>query len=204
MDDIKGRGPLLSSMQRETDRLIRLVNNLLVLTRADAGMLKINLKAVDLAVLVQQRCDHLSPLAAKKGVKLEITSDGASCAKGDEDRLSQVLDNLLDNAIRYSPIGGVVTVEITPGEKQVLYCSIHDSGPGISPEHLPQIFDRFYRAEASRIRQGGEAGLGLAIARALMHAQGGGISAESQPGGGTTLRISLPISQRLPINLTDF
>ena len=163
-------------------------------------MLKLNLKSVDIAELAQQRCDHLSPLAAKKGVKLEIKSEGNSCAKGDEDRLSQVLDNLLDNAIRYSPEGGVVTVEITPGEKQVLNCSIHDSGPGIPPEHLPHIFDRFYRVEASRIRQGGEAGLGLAIARALMQAQGGGISAESQ-----TRQWNYPAnfpsnSQRLPIN----
>jgi signal transduction histidine kinase len=195
MDDIEGRGPLLASMQRETDRLIRLVNNLLVLTRADAGLLKLNLKPVDLVLLAQQRCDHLSPLATKKGVKLEIKSEGLFCVKGDEDRLSQVLDNLLDNAIRYSPENGVVTVEITHGEKQVLNCSIHDSGPGIPPEHLPHIFDRFYRVEASRNRQGGEAGLGLAIARALIHTQGGSILAESLPGGGTTLRISLPTAR---------
>jgi signal transduction histidine kinase len=193
MDDINGRGPLLISMQHETDRLIRLVNDLLILTRADAGMLKLELESLDLGSLAQQRCEHLASLAARRGVTFAVKLEGSPCVFGDKDRLAQVLDNLLDNAVRYSPEGEVVTVEIAPRGKECC-CSVHDSGPGIPQKHLPYIFDRFYRAEPSRNRQRGEAGLGLAIARALVQAQGGSINAESQPGGGITLRFNIPSS----------
>ena len=191
MDDLTGRGPLLISMQRETDRLIRLVNDLLILTRADGGMLQLELESVDLGNLAQERCAHLAPLAAGRGVRFEVTIEGAPYVWGDEDRLAQVLDNLLDNARRYSPEGEVVTVKIEQRGVECR-CSIHDRGAGISQKHLPYIFDRFYRAEPSRNRQSGGAGLGLAIARALILAQGGSIQAESQPGDGTTLSFCLP------------
>jgi signal transduction histidine kinase len=193
MDDIDGRGPLLTSMQRETDRLIRLVNDLLILTRADAGMLKLELAALDLSSLAQQRCAHLAPLAAQRGVTFAVMVEGSACVLGDEDRVAQVLDNLLDNALRYSPEGAAVTVEITLRGKEC-HCSVHDSGPGIPQKHLPYIFERFYRAESSRNRQSGGAGLGLAITRALVLAQGGSIDAQSQPGRGTTLSFCLPAS----------
>jgi signal transduction histidine kinase len=191
MDDVKGRDPLLTSMQRETDRLIRLVNDLLVLTRADAGMLKLELKPLDLGDLVKQRCDHLALLATQRKVTFEIKADKTNCVIGDEDRLAQVLDNLLDNAIRFSPDGAVVIVAIAQQGKDIC-CSVHDDGPGIPKKHLPFIFERFYRAESSRNRQSGGAGLGLAIARALVQAQGGNISVESLPGQGTSFRFCLP------------
>ena len=120
MDDVKGRGPLLTSMQRETDRLIRLVNDLLILTRADAGMLKLELKPLDLGDLVKQRCEHLAPLAGHRGVTFEIKADKTFCVVGDEDRVAQVLDNLLDNAVRYSPDGAAVTVEVAQQGKDCL------------------------------------------------------------------------------------
>ncbi len=191
LDDIQGRGPLLTSMQRETDRLIRLVNDLLVLTRADAGMLKLVQKPMDLGELARQRCDHLAPLAARRGVRFEIKGHTAAHVVADEDRMAQVLDNLLDNALRFSPDGGAVVVEVTLQGKDIR-CSVHDDGPGIPQKHQPFIFERFYRAESSRNRQSGGAGLGLAIARALLQAQGGSIVVESQPGRGTTFRFSLP------------
>ncbi len=111
--------------------------------------------------------------------------------RGDPDRLSQVLDNLLDNAIRYSPEGGLVTVEVHLKGKDY-ECAVRDCGPGIPVEHLNLIFERFYRVDRSRNRQTGGAGLGLAIARALVTAQGGYISAESVVGEGTTLRFTMP------------
>jgi signal transduction histidine kinase len=198
LDDVAGRGPLLASMQRETDRLIRLVNDLLVLTRADAGALNLDLQPLDLADLARARCDHLTSLAARGQVRLAVTGVEAAWGLGDVDRLSQVLDNLLDNAIRYSPPGTTVSVEISAsavvaGDHEC-WCAVRDCGPGIAEKHLPFIFDRFYRTDTSRNRQTGGAGLGLAIARALVLAQGGRISAESVLGQGTTIRFSIPAS----------
>jgi signal transduction histidine kinase len=122
---------------------------------------------------------------------------GSGCVRGDVDRLSQVLDNLLDNAIRYSPEGSKVTVEIGLSENEC-ECAVRDYGAGIPAQHLPFIFERFYRADASRNRQSGGAGLGLAIVRALIVAQGGRISAESNTGQGTSIRFWLPRSDNCP------
>jgi signal transduction histidine kinase len=180
-------------MQRETERLIRLVNQLLVLVRADAGTLSISLQPVDLSDVARARCQQLAALAAGRRVSLLVSVEASApaCVLGDRDRLAQVLDNLLDNAIRYSPAGSTVAVELRPQQDEVV-CSVHDAGPGIPAEHLPFVFERFYRADASRNRQSGGAGLGLAIARALLKAQGGQISVECPAGGGTIVRFSLP------------
>ncbi len=194
LDDVDGRGPLLSSMQRETDRLIRLVNDLLVLTRADAGALNLELRPLDLVELARARCEQLTALAARCQVQLAVTGSISACVLGDVDRLSQVLDNLLDNAIRYSPPGSNVTIEIGI-HAQECWCAVRDCGPGIPEESLPFIFDRFYRTDTSRNRQTGGAGLGLAIMRALVLAHGGQVSAESRLGEGTTIRFSLPAGQ---------
>jgi two-component system sensor histidine kinase BaeS len=193
LNDLAGRGPLLASMQRETERLIRLVNQLLVLVRADAGTLSISLQPVDLSDVARARCQQLSALAAERRVSLLVSVEAGApaCVLGDRDRLAQVMDNLLDNAIRYSPAGSTVAVELR-AQRDEWVCSIRDAGPGIPAEHLPLVFERFYRADASRNRQSGGAGLGLAIARALVSAQGGQIRAECPAGGGTIVRFSLP------------
>jgi signal transduction histidine kinase len=193
LDDAAGRGPLLASMQRETDRLIRLVNELLVLTRADAGSLQLELQPLDLAELAKRRCEVFSNLAARREVRLECRSDCQSDVHvhADPDRVSQVIDNLLDNAIRHSPEGSTITVAIEPAEEGV-ECSVSDQGPGIPAQHLPFIFERFYRVDAARNRKDGGTGLGLAIARALVNAQGGQISAQSIEGEGTKITFWLP------------
>lgn len=194
IDDAEGRGPLLVSMGRETERLIRLVNELLVLTRADAGSLQLNLQSLDLAELARVRCEVFSGLATRQGIKWECRSGCQSDLRvhADPDRLSQVIDNLLDNAIRHSPENSTITVTIQPASEGV-ECSIADQGTGIPAQHLPFIFERFYRVDPSRNRKDGGTGLGLAIARALIHAQGGQISAQSTEGQGTTIRFWLPI-----------
>jgi signal transduction histidine kinase len=199
LDDVAGRGPLLDSMQRETERLIRLVNDLLVLTRADAGTLNMDREQLDLVELARARCDRLSALAARREVHLAVTGAESAPVWGDADRLSQVLDNLLDNAIRYSPEGSTVTIEIRSNENEC-QCAVSDCGAGIPEKHLPFIFDRFYRADASRNRQTGGAGLGLAIVKALVLAQGGQINAESVVGTGTTIRFTLPCAEGAPHN----
>ena len=197
LDDIEGRGSLLTSMGRETDRLIRLVNELLVLTRADAGSLQLNFQPVDLAELARSRCNILSSLAEHRGIILKTLADYQSAppVHADPDRLSQVLDNLLDNAIRHSPENSTITVTIQP-EKDGMACSVIDQGTGIPAQHLLFIFERFYRVDAARARSGkdGGTGLGLAIARALVNAQGGEIRAQSVEGKGTTITFWLPMA----------
>ncbi|MFZ5881976.1 MAG: ATP-binding protein [Chloroflexota bacterium] len=195
LDDLTGRGPLLASMQRETDRLIRLVNELLILTRADAGALQLELRFLDLGALVQERCELFSGLAARQGIT--ISKAGyypALQVLADPDRLSQVLDNLLDNAIRHAPPGTCITVEVTESGAGV-ECSVCDQGAGIPAAHLPFIFERFYRVDKSRNRTSGGTGLGLAIARALIQAMRGRIWAESVEGGGTTITFWLPVGR---------
>lgn len=204
LDDAEGRGALLASMQRETDRLIRLVNELLVLTRADAGQLGLNLQPLDLMKIAETRCDTFLPLASKKSIKFTIenlsqvkpnlatrSNPPSAHVLADPDRLSQVLDNLLDNAIRHSPNNSTVLIAFKEADDDI-ECSVCDQGTGISAEHLPHIFERFYRVDKSRDRNRGGSGLGLAIARALIIAQGGHISAQSIQGQGTTISFWLP------------
>jgi signal transduction histidine kinase len=194
IDDHEGRGPLLKSMQAETKRLIRLVNDLLVLTRADAGALNLKLESIDLGELVRVRCDSLSTLAAPRRVK--ITADIGEQAEvwGDADRLTQVLDNLLDNAIRHAPEGSSVTVMIQR-EGAKICCAVHNQGAGIPSQQLPLIFERFYRVDTSRNRHSGGSGLGLAIVRSLVLAQSGHITADSLEGQGTTITFWLPADE---------
>jgi len=192
LDDLEGRGSLLNSMQAETRRLIRLVNDLLVLTRADAGALNLNIESVDLGELVCVRCDNLSALAAPRRVTINADVREQVKVRGDADRLTQVLDNLLDNAIRHAPEESIVTVSIQKVEDEI-QCSVSDQGPGIPVQHLPYIFERFYRVDSSRNRHTGGSGLGLAIARSLVLAQGGRIMADCVEGQGTTITFWLPV-----------
>jgi signal transduction histidine kinase len=191
IDDLEGRGPLLKSMQAETKRLIRLVNDLLVLTRADAGALNLKLESIDFGELVRSRCDGLSMLAAPRHVK--ITAEVGEQVKvwGDADRLTQVLDNLLDNAIRHAPEKSTVTVSVQK-EGSEIRCAIRNQGAGIPLQQLPLIFERFYRVDSSRNRHSGGSGLGLAIVRSLVLAQGGHITADSIEGQGTSITFWLP------------
>jgi len=197
IDDLEGRGDLLDSMQRETDRLIRMVNDLLVLTRADAGALNLDIHSLDLVELARSRCEYLTPLAARRQVKLEVIkadSDAkqAHSVLGDADRLAQVFDNLLDNAIRHAPLDSTVAIMLQRTGKEI-QCTVKDQGSGIPPEHLPYIFERFYRVETARDRQSGGSGLGLAIVRSLVLAQNGRITAASDEGQGTAITFWLPV-----------
>jgi signal transduction histidine kinase len=194
LDDMEGRGPLLKSMQTETSRLIRLVNDLLVLTRADAGALNLKLEIIDLGEFVRSRCASLFALAAPRRVTLNVEAGEQVEVRADADRLTQVLDNLLDNAIRHAPDGSEVTVNIHR-EGGEIRCAVSDQGAGISAEHLPFVFERFYRVDSSRNRYTGGTGLGLAIVHSLVNAQGGRITAESVEGQGTTVTFWLPSAE---------
>ena len=196
IDDLAGRGSLLASMHRETDRLIRLVNDLLVLTRADANALQIKKDFVDMVELAHSRARHLAPLAADSRVSLNVAAGRSDTGDeltvcGDADRLAQVLDNLLDNAIRHANDGSTVmiTVQKTGTEIQ---CGVHNQGPSIPKQHWPFLFERFYRVDSSRNRKTGGTGLGLAIVQALISAQGGRIEVHSSLREGTTFTFWLP------------
>ena len=200
VDDFAGRGKLLRAMNHETNRLIKLVNDLLVLTRSDADALSLEIQSFDLDELVQNRREVMEPLANQCEVQLrqEKSSRFRSLVMGDPNRTAQVLDNLLNNALRYAPRDSNIMISLENlGEKT--QCSISDRGPGISPEHLPLIFERFYRVDKSRDRESGGSGLGLAIAQALIEAQGGSIQAQSKMGEGTTITFTL-LAEKLPRN----
>ena len=194
LDDLEGRGPLLESMQAETKRLIRLVNDLLVLTRADAGVLNLKFESVNLGELAHARCGTLSPLAETRQIAFDVDVREQANVRGDADRLTQVLDNLLDNAIRHASESSTITVTIENDGHEVR-CAISDQGAGIPAQHLSFIFERFYRVEPSRKRHGGGSGLGLAIVHSLLKAQGGRITANSVEGQGTTMTFWLPADE---------
>jgi signal transduction histidine kinase len=180
-------------MGRETNRLIQLVNQLLVLARSDAGALSLNLEQVDLEDLVRERSALMNPLASQKGIELQISKSetGPFLATSDRARTAQVFDNLLDNALRYAPEGSIIQLRLDNLGSST-QCAIVDAGPGIPAEDLIHIFERFYRVEKARDRDSGGAGLGLAIARSLIEAQGGEIFAQSEEGDGTRMVFRLP------------
>lgn len=213
LDGVVPTGPATyQQVYREADRLQRLVNDLQELSRVEAGAFQLERKPVALPALIQQITTHLNPQFEDKEIKLQLAwPDELPPVLADEDRLSQVLLNLIGNALQYTPSGGTVT--ITAADKQAapslpigetvpdshLVCTITDTGPGLSPEDLPHIFSRFYRVDKSRSRVGGGSGIGLTIARHLIEAQEGYIWASSRgPGQGSTFGFSLPRAESLP------
>lgn len=178
---------------READRLQRLVSDLQELSRVEAGAFELNLSRVPLTRLIEQTAARLRPQFEEKGVTLQIdASAGSLVVQADEDRLSQVLLNLVGNALQYTPAGGVVTIVAKP-QGHDIHLLVQDNGIGIPAEHLPHLFDRFYRVDKSRSRVGGGSGIGLTIARHLIEAHGGHIWATSDgPARGSTFGFSLP------------
>jgi signal transduction histidine kinase len=192
----------LDVIKEQTALLTRLTADLRELSLAESGQLKLQLAATDLAELVRRKLVTFAAPAREKG--LELASDLAADlppAEVDPARIEQVLGNLLTNAIRHTPAGGRITVSARSIESDAAHgidassvlVSVADTGEGISPEHLPHVFDRFYRVEESRSRGEGGAGLGLAIVRQMAEAHGGKVWAESQPGKGSTFQVALPV-----------
>ncbi len=176
----------------EAIRLGRLTDQLLHLSRHDAGI-TLNLhEPVQLDALLPDVVDQLQPLAKIRGIALHCESDLPAEVLGDDIRLSQVFFNVVENAIKYTPAGGSVAVRLRETGKEAVV-DVEDSGIGISPQDLPRIFERFYRADPSRQSEGG-AGLGLSIAKTVVAEHRGLIDVSSQPGAGTKVTIRLPKS----------
>ena len=173
----------------EAERLSQIVESLITLGQMDSVAGKRAHLAVDLHALAAETIDHIRLLAVEKDITIEAPTGAHAMAAGDRDRLKQVLVNLLDNAIKYTPAGGRITVDVEEaGDSAVL--TVKDSGVGIAADSLPLIFDRFFRVTADRGEVG--AGLGLAIVKSICAAHGGAVSAESTAGDGSIFKVTLP------------
>jgi signal transduction histidine kinase len=183
----------IASLYDQTRHLHRLVNDLHELAQAEAGQLPLTRHPVDVTALVADAVELFAPLAEAQVVTLTAAPAGrVLVVQADRARLMQVLQNLLTNALRHTPAGGAITVTVRAVGTQV-ELAVQDSGEGISAEHLPYVFDRFYRADAARDRDAGGAGLGLAIVRALVETHGGSVRvACAGPGRGSTFVVALP------------
>lgn len=185
------RRELLGDVLAESDHMRRLVDDLLVLSRLDSGRLPLQLEPVALDALLAELQRQAARLGAERGVAVELGPAGG-VVRADAERLRQVLLILLDNALRHTPQGGRITLTAEPLRRGVRV-SVADTGCGIAPEHLPHIFERFYRADSAR--DGSGVGLGLSIAKGLVEAMGGQIGAASTPGQGTTIWAVLPAAR---------
>lgn len=180
----------LDEIQTESVRTTELIDNLLTLARADAGKATLERQPVDLGLLVREVSAKAEKLARQKSIVLKCDVNGAGVTiAGDQGSLRRLFFILIDNAVKYTPAGGTVTISITehPASANV---EIRDSGVGISREDLPHIFERFYRSDKSRSRNSGGAGLGLSLAKWIVEVHGGAIQVESEPDRGSVFTIS--------------
>ena len=181
----------LEALQAEVRHLQRLVEDLRTLSQAESGELSLNREPVNPGQLLERMRQSYHALAAREGIKLRVSIDQeVQDLNADPDRLAQVLGNLISNSLRYTPAKGEIVLGARKEDASVVL-TVTDNGRGIAAEALPYIFDRFYRADSARTPSD-ESGLGLAIARSIVLAHGGSISAESAPGEGTTMKITLP------------
>lgn len=184
----------LQNALEDVARLETLTHSMLRLARAEqvqSGQ-RTDLQTVDLAVSCEASAERWRPIADAKSIIIEVQSEGAPQVKGDPDDLEIIWNNLIDNAIRYSPTGGKVRMSIVRKNGSA-FIEVEDQGPGICEQDLQSIFDRFHRSDASRSRETGGYGLGLAISKAMVEAYGGSIDAKPRSGSGTTFYVKLPV-----------
>ena len=182
----------LGVVAAETERLSSLVDDVLILARADADELHLDVRPVAVDQVVTRVCDALAPLARRERNLSLVHSEAAGLprAMADRERLTQVLTNLVRNAVNHTPEGGIISVSAVAGDNDV-NIAVSDTGIGIEPDDLAHIFDRFYRTDESRARDTGGTGLGLSIVRDLLTAMGGDITAMSTPGAGSVFTVLL-------------
>jgi two-component system phosphate regulon sensor histidine kinase PhoR len=188
------RREFLSSIRTNTVRLQRLVDDLLDLSRLESGGWVARSEPVELSEVAVSAWDDLEDGARpRRDLRFEIEGEGLAMA--DTQGVQQIFQNLLDNARRYTPDGGSVTVRIRAGAESMWLVEVRDTGSGVPSKAIPRIFERFYRADTSRAREVGGTGLGLAIVRHLVQQMGGDVGADSELGVGTTIRFSLPAAE---------
>ncbi|NJD27193.1 MAG: HAMP domain-containing histidine kinase [Chloroflexi bacterium] len=179
-------------LDEQTVRLARLVDDLATLWRAESNDLHLELQTLDAPTLVTEALERNRPLAAARSVSLDVGPVAPGTVRVDRTRLGQALDNLVGNAIRYTPAGGRVELSLTV-EGTSVAVAVRDDGPGLTPEQAARVFERFYRGEPSRSREAGGSGLGLTITKSLVEAMGGTVAVVSGGHGhGATFTVSLP------------
>src|SRR5205823_5736496 len=186
----------LEQSLEDLERLEQLLQWMLRLARAEQwahGALRRDLQQVDLTATCQSAVERIRGLAESRGTKVHLSTNGPTPLRADPEDLQLVWTNLLENAVRYSPEGASVEVSVSRDDGGPARVVVQDQGPGIAVADLPHVFERFYRGDPSRTRATGRFGLGLAIAKALVEAYGGTITAESKPGNGTRMTVELPI-----------
>jgi signal transduction histidine kinase len=186
--------PLLDDVLQETDHMSQLIEDQLLLSRLDANRLDLTLQPIPVLPMLEELGRKLRRLPAAKSKTIEVGGESA-WIRGDPSRLRQVLLILLDNALRHTPHEGKIAMESSLAGDHVMI-RVSDSGPGIRADRIDQVFDRFYRVDEARRRGEGGAGLGLAIAQALVAAHSGNIEIASRPGTGTTVIVSMPALKR--------
>lgn len=183
---------VIGSMLEESGRLTRLVESLLTIARADSGQIQLARTHIQVLPFVREVASLLEVLAEEKNQHVSAEGLDTVWVHADPSILRQVVINLLDNAIKYSPAGGRIWIRVLALEGQLVSVEVHDSGPGISPEHRDRVFDRFYRVDEGRSRDVGGAGLGLAIAKWGAEANGGCLELACPTSGGSVFRLLLP------------
>jgi heavy metal sensor kinase len=193
----------LAGVREQAQRLARLTSDMLFLARADTQPAPLAAEPIDLSALLPAVAAQVEPLAAARDQALVLGPMPSQIVQGDEDQLIRLFLNLLDNAIRYTPRGGRISIGcVCDGEETAIQVS--DTGSGIAREHLPRLFDRFYRADRGRSRAQGGSGLGLAIAQSIAQAHGGRIDVESTVGQGSTFTILLPAATAIQPHLQQY
>ena len=202
-EDPAARERFLPIMQAQADRMARLIDDLLSLSRIELNAHLRPDKQVDVGALVRQVADSLQTLARDRNVEVKtIGSSAPLLVPGDRDELIRVFENLVENALKYAASGKRVDIALSVGEgpdgKREARIAVRDRGPGIAPEHLPRLTERFYRVDVSESRAQGGTGLGLALVKHILNRHGGRLTIESAPGQGATFTVHLPIAAAAP------
>ena len=191
-DDPAVAGRFLEKIEKHADRLSFLIEDLLTISRLESGQIELNLQRVELRAAVQRTVDDLAGKAAEKKVLLVNQVPDGVRVQADAERLQQVLFNLLDNAIKYGHTGEKVLVSAQPDAENLVECAVRDFGPGLPPEAIDRVFERFYRVDRARSREQGGTGLGLAIVKHIVQSHGGRAWVTSELGKGSEFRFTLP------------
>jgi len=181
---------MAASTVEECDRLLDMINTMLVISKTEAGVNKLDAKELDIGAVVRDACELFQSPAEDKDLRLVCDVPGKFSISGDNRMIQRMIANLLDNAIKYTPAGRSVEVKVNTGKNDTVTIAVKDSGIGISEKDMPHIFERFYRCDPSRSEAG--IGLGLSFARAIARAHGGDISVFSKPGQGSTFTVTFP------------